>query len=637
MIWTMRFWRMGITGLSLLAAIGCTSLVAAAAVTSSLKAASTQPIRRVNFTQWTDQQIKKYLAALVHHGHFSAAEKQLGQLEDQVIAYMPHNGLVALRHADFARCLVRQLSSISNHHKRLKMLKFLLANHELAGTMVFLNNPDRRNVGAIYHRLAALHRKLGPMVAAYPNLTAAICAVLYKPLLMHINENTVHSPNPVALFKYYVRYQRAMYFGIRNMPARLLIYVVDSCSSIRSMTWALNKYHGDAMVGQLFFTVPYDYSTYLHDAKKEVDVKGYNLPNILHYGGVCADQAFFASEAGKAIGVPTAYDTGMSGVVGHAWVGFLQQVGNQAAWNFNVGRYSEYRGVVGIVQNPVTRRHEPDSFISLSSQFIGTTQHQRWNAVALTDAALRLLSFSNTHETFSPPPPPMRVFGRTAKPLVNSVAAQLILLRRAVQECNGYAESWMLVGYLASKGKLTLAEKQLWAGALMRLCGLRYPDFAMTILQPMIMSVKNPKQQNKFWNRAYALFAATHFDLAAQVRMMQARLWRKAGHYNRAGRYLMDVINRYANAGPFIITALHDAAQILRQQKHNRKITTLYEITWSRIQPPPRMADPFMHESNWYKVGKLLENRLRHEGQTLLADKVRRELQSAGNPVAGTN
>ncbi|MGC9261515.1 MAG: hypothetical protein ACP5I8_15745 [Phycisphaerae bacterium] len=633
----LRYWRFGMAGVGILLATSGSSLAAATPSPTRIKVASPQPVRRVNLTQWTDQQIKKDLAQLASDGQFGTMKTKLGKLEDQVIAYMPHNGLVALRHADFARRLVSQLSSISNARKRLRMLKFLMANPELAGTMVFLNTPGQRNTRLVYHRLAALHRELGPLVVAYPNLTAAICVVLYKPLLMHINENTVHSPNPVALFKYYVRYQRAMYFGIRKVPARLLIYVVDSCSSIRSMTWALNKYHGDAMVGQLFFRVPYDYSTYLHGAKKEVDIKGYNLPNIVRYGGVCADQAFFASEVGKAIGVPTAYDTGMSGVVGHAWVGFLQQVGNQAAWNFSVGRYSEYRGVVGIVQNPVTRRPEPDSFMSLSSQFIGTTQHQRWNAVALTDAALRLLSFSATHGAFLPAPPPVRVFGRTAKPLTNSVATQLSLLRWAVHECDGYADSWMLVGYLASKGKLTLAEKKLWAGAVMRLCGLRYPDFAMTILQPMIMSVKKPKQQNEFWNRAYALFAATHFDLAAQVRMMQARLWRKAGHYNRAGICLMDVINRYANAGPFIITALHEAAQILRRQKHNGKITTLYEITWSRIKPPPRMADPFMHESNWYKVGKLLENRLRRQGQTLLADKVRRELLAAGNPVAGTN
>ena len=97
----------------------------------------------------------------------------------------------------------------------------------------------------------------------------------------------------------------------------------------------------------------------------------------------------------------------------------------------------------------------------------------------------------------------------------------------------------------------------------------------------------------------------------------------------------MDVINQYANAGPFILTALHQAVDILRQQKHSNRITKLYEVTWSRIQAPPRMADPFMHESNWYQVGKLLESRLREQGQTLLADKVRRELQSAGNPVAG--
>ncbi len=534
------------------------------------KTSTAKPAPRINLTQWSDKKIKQYLNELAANGQFGVAKRKLGKLEDKVIAWMPRNGLVALRHADFARRLVSQLSSISNHQHRMTMLKFLLANHELAATMVFLITPGQQNVAQVYHRLASMRRALGPMVVAYPNLAAAICDVLYKPLTMHINENTVHSPDPVALFKFYVRYQRAMYFGIRNVPARLLIYVVDTCSSISDMTWALNEFHGDSMVGQLFFRVPYDYSALLHGAQKKVDIAGYNLPNILKYGGVCADQAFFASEAGKAIGVPTAYDVGRSGVVGHAWVGFLQQVGNQAGWNFNIGRYSEYRGVVGVVQNPVTRHNEPDSFMSLSGQFIGTTQHQRFNAVVLTDAALRLLALSTADQPFSAPCPPAHVYGCSAKPLVNSVETQLSLFQRAVHQCDGYAESWMIVRYMASKGKLTLAEKTLWAGALMRLCGQRYPYFAMAVVEPMIMSVKNPQRQNKFWNRAYAMFATSHFDLAAQVRMMQARMWRKAGHYNRAGIYLMDVINQYANAGPFILNALHQAVRILRMQKHER-------------------------------------------------------------------
>ncbi len=592
-------------------------------------------VKIVDLAQWTDQQIKADIAALEHNGQFSLAKRKLGVLEDQVIAFMPRNGLTALRHVDFARRLVSQLSSVANRPERMELLKFLLANHELAATLVFLNTPGNPHIAAVYHRLASMHRQLGAQLVAYPNLTAAICMVLYEPLTMQINENLVHSPNPVKLFKYYVRYRHAMYFGIRHVPARLLLYVVDSCSSIKDMTWALNKYHGDAMVGQLFFTIPYDYNAYLHGSKKKVDIAGYNLPNILKYGGVCADQAFFASEVGKAIGVPTAYDTGMSSVVGHAWVGFLQQIGNQGIWNFNVGRYSEYRGVVGIVQNPVTRKAEPDSFMSLSSQYIGTTQRQRWNATVLTDAAVRLVLLSATGNAFSPPALPAQVRGCRPHPLANTTLNRLELLRRAVDQCDGFEEAWMVVRYLAMKHKLTFAEKETWAGAAMRLCGRRFPDFAMAVVAPMIQSVTNLQQQNDLWNRAYALFATSRFDLAAEVRMAQAHLWQKAGHYNRAGNYLMDVINQYANAGPFIIPALHQAAAILRRQKHNNRITRLYEMTWSRIAAPPRMADPFMHESNWYKVGKLLEARLRDKGQTLLADKVKRELDSGGNAVAG--
>jgi hypothetical protein len=75
------------------------------------------------------------------------------------------------------------------------------------------------------------------------------------------------------------------------------------------------------------------------------------LPEILAAGGICADQAYFATQAGKARGVPTLLIYGAGNDGRHAWFGFLD--GNQT-WQLDAGRYAEQRFVTGYARDPQT-------------------------------------------------------------------------------------------------------------------------------------------------------------------------------------------------------------------------------------------------------------------------------------------
>ncbi len=595
------------------------------AVAGQQSTTTTQPEKKITFQRWALQQSTGILNKLQKNGDFATAKNAMDRLCDQTIAYVRPSDIATLRQVDFARLLITQLSAVPGAQTRLALLKYLRKNHTLAKTLVFLVKSQKDAMPAIYAMLDHLRHKLGRQAAEYPNLTAAICSVLYTPLTLQINENQGHSPDPVALFKYYVRYQNHMFYGIRGVPAELLIYVVDGGSSIADMRWALAHYHGDANVGELFFSIRYDYG-FLQGHKLRIDTAGFTLPNIKRYGGVCVDQAFFASEVAKAIGIPSAYDTAMGNDAGHAWVGFLESSGDQGWWNFLSGRYQEYRGIQGHVMNPQTRQQEPDTYISLSAQLIHTTARQRWNAEALTDAAGRLMLLQMHHHAFSPLRPPQNVNELRHVPRPATVKQMLTLLRRAVHQCNGYAPEWFMVSRLASQGQMSYDQKANWASALIRVCQSRYPDFIMAVLTPMILTVKNVKQQNQLWNREFMLFENTRFDLAGEVRMYQAAMWKKAGHLNRAGECYMDVINRFASAGPFVLGALAGAQNILEQQGHKNRVLKLWETTWLKIRPPSRVLGIFMKQSDWYRVGKILESKLVAANQINLAQKVQNQM-----------
>ena len=77
----------------------------------------------------------------------------------------------------------------------------------------------------------------------------------------------------------------------------------------------------------------------------------YTLSAILDTGGICIDQAYFATQVGKARAVPTLLFRGEGMDGRHAWFGFLD--GNQH-WQLDAGRFGETAFVTGYTRDPQT-------------------------------------------------------------------------------------------------------------------------------------------------------------------------------------------------------------------------------------------------------------------------------------------
>ena len=582
--------------------------------------AASQPASRITIEQTVKMQAAAILDALQNDGDFAAAHTKAQGLFDQVAATAGEKSLDAFREADFALRLVATLEA-AKKESRQPLLKYLRTNDGLAHTLVFLLNPGNHPKD-VYAMLDKLREKRGEQLDKYATLAAAICVVHDKPFSRQINENSTQSADPIDIFDYYVKNESVMNFGIKQVPAELLIYVVDTTASIDEMKWALGKYVHDEIIGRHFFDIAYDYEHFLHATPKKVTEKGFNLPNILKYGGVCADQAYYAMAIGKAIGVPTAYTVGQSAEVGHAWVGFLQAQNGHGFWNFDVGRYEEYRGVKGNVFDPQAKQEIPDSYVSLLAELIGTKPVDRQNCVALTDAALRLKSAEN----FSPVAWDIEPANLRPAPRRAEAASVLGLLEPALNLNRANPRAWFAVRDLASEGKLSLEQKKKWSEVLLKLCGSKYPDFALSVLGPMIETVDDPADQNTLWNGAFNMFK-NRSDLAAEIRMGQAHMWEKHEQKNKAGQCYMDVIERYCNAGPFVLDALSQAEELLSGKAD--KILSLYEQTWTRIQRPQQMAGPFMKQSNWYKVGRMYAGKLQSAGNTTKAKDILAQIGDA--------
>jgi hypothetical protein len=566
------------------------------------------------------------LNGLAENGEYAAAEQSVTQAFDQVIAFAPAKDKALFRDATFAVRLVTMLKD-ADPSDRNALLPYLLENPSFARALVFLVNRDVEDVKPIFALANRLRAERGRYLDQYATLAAAICVVHETPFKRRINENSATAIDPLLIFDFYRANEQHMLFGIRSVPAELLVYVVDTTANIQEMQWALQRYAGDTNVGARFFDIEYDYDHFSKATPKKVTVAGWNLPNILQYGGVCADQAYFAMTMGKSIGVPTTYTVGKSSEVSHAWVGFLQAKGNRAWWNFNTGRYEAYRGVRGNVMDPQLRQRIPDSYISLLADFVSADELDRQFVAATNDAVLRMIRLEKDGVPFKPVPPT----GDTDK-MERTLAQddQLELLEAGLRACPGYMHSWFTLRRMAEDGKLSLAQKKAWANVLHKLCGKWYPDFYLAIAEPMIRTVDDVREQNTLWNKAFNTFSHRK-DLAASIRMAQAQMWLDAGNKTNAGKCYEDVILRYANDGPFVLDALVGAEKLLLSSNDPRRVLTMYDQAWASIDRPEDMAGVFATQSNWFLVGMLYADLLDRANMTQQAAQVRSQLGLTGS------
>jgi len=572
--------------------------------------------------QETERRIDAALDTLESRGDFVATEIELSDLFDSLIAHTEDREAAAFESTAFALRLVRQLG-LAEQTPQLELLSFLRANEAFARALVFAVKPDEEDMDEVFTLVDRMRRERAEQVNSKSGLAAAICVVHDRPLKMAVNENVAVAPDPVELFDYFVRNEARLSFGLVDVPVELLVHVVDVAAPIAELEWACGRYAGDRAIGERFFDIQYDHDHFQSGTPKKSTMAGWGLMNILQYGGVCADQAYFATTVGKAIGVPTAYTIGVNADVGHAWVGFLQADAHAAWWNFESGRHEAYAGLRGNILDPQTRRMANDSEVSLLADYARAQESARIAAAAFTDAALRLASIEKAGGEFAPPAIIETPRSRRGRPLrTPSVEASLDLLEAGLKLAPGYARGWYAVRDLAADGRLTLAQKTRWAEVLDRLCARKYPDFTLDILAAMIESVEDVKDQNRFWNTAFARFQTRH-DLAAAIRLAQAEMWAKAGDIDAAGQCYLDVIGRYANAGPFVITALRRAEDLLREAGRVSEVVALYEDTWARIRRPEDMAGQFAMQSNWYRVGMGYAAKLEEAGRDADSQQVR--------------
>jgi hypothetical protein len=235
----------------------------------------------------------------------------------------------------------------------------LLGNAALSEEFFQLLTPVD-NPAEVLAVLQAIHRAEPALFAAYPSLALAIAVVYDVPPPPNWPHGQVSPallarqlPAPEQVFAQLARLDRAngTAHKLGRLPASELKFLVDIVAPFAELDWARkNVAPGLANLGKAYDLVKYRQDR-ITAGQYVWPGPAYALPAILQQGGICVDQAYFASTVGKAKGIPTIMFRG-AGLDGrHAWFGFLDA--NQR-WQLDCGRYAEQKYVTGLAFDPQT-------------------------------------------------------------------------------------------------------------------------------------------------------------------------------------------------------------------------------------------------------------------------------------------
>lgn len=241
-----------------------------------------------------------------------------------------------------------------------------------AGFFAMLSPVD--HVPRVFEILSELHRADPVRFKSHANLALAIAVVYDVPPPPGWPHGQVTAealprklPPPVQAFAWWLKQEQAgrTYHHLGRLGADELKFVVDTSAPLAELEWAQNvSDHPLAQLANVYSMVRYRKDRAANN-NPIWPGRTYRLSDIFAAGGICSDQAYFATQVGKARGVPTLLFYGAGNDGRHAWFGYL---GNGQKWHLDAGRYAEQRFITGFARDPQTWRVFSDHELQFLSE-----------------------------------------------------------------------------------------------------------------------------------------------------------------------------------------------------------------------------------------------------------------------------
>ncbi|GEM_PF-1756748 len=345
------------------------------------------------------------------------------------------------------------------------------------------------------------------------------------------------------IYVYYLNGGAFLRWSPEQLPHELLLYLVDHPLPKDERDFVLRNYLDNQNPARVFFEIRWTEDAGALGGGRNKSLR-YSLMNIKERGGICMEQAYYATSVAKCLGIPAAYCRGIGGRGAHAWVGVLRKHDGAIFWDFRMARYGYDHYWRGETFSPACRRAiVTDGEVAMSAGYAILPRSAVESADARRGLALFLLLGDAPGAAAAGDPP------EAALPDLSGLAPgrrKLLhdLLYSSVQANPCALRSWQLVGAAAARGAFSQQEIQAFSDLLFRSVDRYSPDFACRTVQLFLAAVKDEADRDRLYEACFAYFKKRP-DLAAELKVAQGRRREADGKPDLALRSYLDAVSGF--------------------------------------------------------------------------------------------
>lgn len=391
-------------------------------------------------------------------------------------------------------------------------------------------------------------------------------------------------------FAYFIDNEKALGTNWKLLPWEFLIFSVDHQTPIDEREWATEHFSNEReMIGECYSKVPYDFKM-LETKRRRTKLmrKQYTLPNILNLGGVCAQQADFASRVGKSIGVPSTFVWGES-VYGemHSWVMWIQLkrvTTNQISYSLQShGRVKGDKYYVGILKEPHFGKRISDRHLELTLDNVAASPQNNRHVERLVDC----------YELFAQ----QRSF---------SAAQRLSFLMKIIELCPSNQRAWIQVSKVIENAEFQAPDSSDQNQVVDKLISTfaKKPDFTWMIFRDMISFENDQSKRIHWYQKLIKLYQhADRPDLESNAKIVLSSLQTESGNTEDAIEGLAVAIMDLADDARSMPMMLDQLETICGDNKERKtQLIVFYKKFLPKI-PPTRGKRPSPHCIEMYERG----------------------------------
>ena len=512
---------------------------------------------------------------------------------------------------------------------------WLLARRAVA-RLLFRAIQDYGSAREPLERLHTLYKHDAEAVAQYPDLAVAFATT--RPLPAPPSDEPLKRASMLESWRWYTEGDVAFRCNLRRLPFEMARFLADTRLSLEERAWAVRAYSDERKPAGLFHEIAYDSDHVERNVPKRISRVAYTLPNLATYGGVCAEQAYFASEVCKALGLPAARVTGRGETgVGHAWVACLRAAGGHARWDSTTGRYEHHRYYTGTLRDPVSGRDLYDTDVmlaTLAAQLPLARQEEadaatelarrvfHWRGGATTNELLRLGMLYNAR--FAEGNRPKAAVGWVRPQRELDTAMVVDLLAAALDRNLAHRAAWDFLLERAADGTLSTEQAGRFLDVLVRRTRRQYPEYTCDMVLRLAAQVSDVAERMELYERCARAFRRA--DLRGRICLEVANLHRQQNDLDKAVRAYAKTARQCANIPTVVLPAADAAEKLLRDANEIDAAIRMYEGLLRRADKVDSEQMSVVRGSTHWQIGMRLMRLHKLQGNDEAAAKAGRKI-----------